>query len=113
MAALTFVEPEDPLGAKHLGWQLVVEKVLKFAQGERPLRRKRQRGESLDGGVVGVSRVIVLVMIVVVVIVMIVVVVVVLVFAVAVVVIAGAVVWLGAELLLGNDFVAFEQPHAE
>ena len=40
-------------------------------------------------------------------------VIVVLVFAVAVVVIAGAVVWLGAELLLGNNFVAFEQSHAE
>ena len=111
MAALTFVEPEDPLGAKHLGWQLVVEKILKFAQGERPLRRKRQRGESLDGGVVGVISVIV--MIVLVMIVVVITVIVVLVFAVAVVVIAGAVVWLGAELLLGNNFVAFEQSHAE
>ena len=52
-------------------------------------------------------------MVIVLVIVMIVVVIVVLVFAVAVVVIAGAVVWLGAELLLGNNFVAFEQSHAE
>ena len=45
--------------------------------------------------------------------VMVVVLVLVLVFAVAVIVVAGAVVWLGVELLLGNNFVAFEQPHAE
>ena len=52
MAALTFVEPEDPLGAKHFGWQLVVEKVLEFAQGKGAFGRKGERRKPFNGEVI-------------------------------------------------------------
>ena len=42
MTALTLLEPEDPLGAENLLRQLVIEKVLKLAQGEGPITLKGQ-----------------------------------------------------------------------
>ena len=57
---LAFVEPEDALGPKHAGGQLVVEKVLELAQAKGAITGKRQGGEPLDRRMVRVIGVTVL-----------------------------------------------------
>ena len=53
MAALTFVKPQDPLGAEYAAGQLVIEEVLELAQAKGPLATKGKGGEALNGQVVG------------------------------------------------------------
>ena len=114
MPPLALVEPEDPLGAKHLSGQLIVEEVLEFAQGKGTVGRKRQRGVALYRGVVGMGGVLMAVPVLMFVLVMVFMLVLAVAMVVIVVVIAGAVVFrLGAGQLLGHDLVAFKQAHTQ
>ena len=130
VAALAFVEPENSFGSEHRSGHQIVEKVLEFAQGKGSFGHKRQRRKPFNGEVisalvlsvimaliVGVAVVmgvavpmgmgVIVGMTVAVVMAMPVIVPVIVVFAVAMVVVAILMA------LLGHDFVAFEQSHAQ
>ena len=47
MAPLAFVEPEDAFCPKHLCRQLIVQKILEFAQSERAIAFEGQGGEPI------------------------------------------------------------------
>ena len=126
MAALTFVEPEDPLGAKHLSGQLIVEEVLEFAQGKGAFGRKRQRRKPFNGEVISALVLSVIMAVIVgVAVVMgvavpmgmgVIVGMTVAVFMAVPVILVFAVAMVGVAILmalLGHDFVAFEQSHAQ
>ncbi len=48
VAAIAFVEPENPLGAEHRRRQLIVEEVLELAQGEGAIAAEGEGGVTLD-----------------------------------------------------------------
>ena len=53
MAALAFVEPENPLCTEHLLGHLVVKKVLETSQRKGTFALKRQGGEAFNGQMIG------------------------------------------------------------
>lgn len=49
MAFGALVKPQDALGSKHAFWQLVVQEILKLADGKGAIAGKGKRRKAING----------------------------------------------------------------